>query len=282
MSDYHAHPALNFSSLRLAAKSLLHYDHAKRNPKPPTAAMRLGSITHAVILDAMRPPEGIASEQGMVIWEGAKRGKAWSAFKAANEGKLIATLADFARAAEMRRAVDAHPVASALLRAPTVAYEVPIFWERGGVALRSRVDGYDKARCLLIEVKTTTHVEPRAFGRECAARLYHAQAGFYAHAIEDACGPWPTVKIVAIENVPPHDVAVYTVPDDVLIQGMRMCDEWIRAVTDAQRTGVYPGVCPGEMVLQFPEWAIGGDDPILPADPGAGESLTDDEEDEGY
>lgn len=259
MTNYRAAPGLNFSTLRLAAKSLLHYRHALDNPPRETDAMRLGSLTHALILTD-EPALDVLQRERCAIWEGARRGKAWKAFKAEHAGDLVITLRDVTRADEMRRAVRerAGDVLAGL------AFEVELFWQHTetGARLKGRVDGMARGR--LVELKTTARID--SFGREAAARLYHAQAGFYAHGMEATTGTFPAVTMIAVESTPPHDVAVYDVGEDDLVRGYRMCEDWIRRVIEAERTGRWPGVAPERTTLEIPAWAYAGEDAILPED----------------
>ena len=49
-SDYHKVEALSASGAKLLLRSPAHYIASKTTPREPTAAMRLGTLTHALIL----------------------------------------------------------------------------------------------------------------------------------------------------------------------------------------------------------------------------------------
>jgi len=261
---YRADPGLNFSTLKFAATSALHYQHARSNASKETKAMRLGSLNHALILSDLDPVD-LAQSHGVEVWGAHRRGKAWQAFKAAHADALIVTLPELTTALEMRAAVRRHRAARAALEGLT--FEVALTWTHpSGARLKGRVDGLAPGRG--VELKTTLHIA--SFAREAARRLYHAQAGLYAHGVEAAAGVFPAWDFIAVENVPPHDVAVYRAEEDDLVRGYRLCEEWIRCVQSAEARGVWDGIAPERAPLVLPDWTpTSGEDVILPEDTGA-------------
>ena len=270
---YRADPGLNFSTLKFAATSALHYQHARDNASKETKALRLGSLNHALILSDMDPVD-LAQAHGVEVWAAHRRGKQWQAFKAAHPDALIVTLPELTTALEMRRAVRRHRAAREALEGLT--FERALTWTHpSGARLKGRVDGLAEGRG--VELKTTLHIA--AFAREAARRLYHAQAGLYAHGVEAVTGVFPVWDFVVVENVPPHDVAVRYMDEDDLVRGYRLCEEWIRCVQSATERGVWDGVAPERTKLVLPDWTpTSGEDVILPEDTGA----TATESDEDY
>lgn len=261
---YAADPGLNFSTLRHADTSALHYQHARDNIAAETAALRLGSLNHALILSDLEPVD-LAKSHGVKVWGTHRRGKAWQSFKAENPGALIVTMPELVTALGMRTAVRRHRAAREALEGLT--FERALTWTHpSGTRLKGRVDGLTRGRGL--ELKTTLHIA--SFAREAARRLYHAQAGLYAYGAEVVDGLFPAWDFLVVENVPPHDVAVYRASEDDLVRGYRLCEEWIRCVRSATDRGVFDGVAPERMPLILPDWAASsGEDVILPEDPGA-------------
>lgn len=260
---YQALPAVNFSTLKHMATSPLHYRHACDHARAATDAMRLGSLTHAL---ALHPP-GSDLPAGLAVYPGpVRRGKAWEAFERERSADLIVTEGDIITALAIRAAVWAHPEAARLLEGAD--YEVTMRWDEGGVAAKGRLDAYRDdgipgsagpyAAPTIVELKTTRAIAPDAFAREAARRLYHAQAGWYARGIEASAGAWPVVAMVAVENVPPHDVAVYRVPDDALVAGLALVRGWVERVRECRASGRWPGVCPEARELRLPDWATVG------------------------
>ena len=69
---------------------------------------------------------------------------------------------------------------------------------------------------------------------------------------------WPVVAMIAVENAPPHDVAVYRVPDEALVPGLALVRAWAARVLECRTAGVWPGVCPVARELRLPDWATVG------------------------
>lgn len=250
-ADYLTLPGAHFSTLKHLETSPLHYRRACDHERADTASMRLGRITHAAILTPDVPAD-------VAIWEGAvRRGKAWEEFVAAHPGATIVKRDELATAERMRAAVMAHPVARALLTGG--AGEVTMRWTSPeGVVCRARAD-YLTRDGGLVELKTTRFATPRAFMREAASRLYHAQVAFYSDGLE-ACEPdicvRPAPYLIAVENVEPHDVTVHQFNLDKLDAGQRVVSRWMKTIAQCTASGYWPGAGGSGVVDEpLPAWA---------------------------
>ena len=149
----------------------------------------------------------------------------------------------------------AHPFATSLLAGGEA--EKTLQWEEEGVECKCRIDYL--CPTYVVELKSTAHISPRAFGRQAAKFDYVAQCAFYASAagVDDA---W----IVAVESQAPYDVACYQVSSDALAHGRARYQGWLRRVAECQASGVWPGVVPESQALDLPYWYMGLDnDPGL-------------------
>lgn len=238
----------NYSSLKVAAKSLKHYRHALTAPRKDTAAFLLGRAVDELVFTP--PGQSCAS---LAVYPGARRaGKEWDAFEAANAGRIIVKENELATATAMRDAVWADPDARYLLN--NGKSQVTLQWTHAptGALLRSRLDWLDSVELpVIVELKTTRHIEPDAYERDAENLLYRAQTGMYAAGVEALTGTWPEVYSIVVENVAPHDVVVYRVPDEILVDGWRTAEGWVRAVAEATRTGHWPGVNGGAGVREM-------------------------------
>lgn len=251
-ADYLALPGVHFSTLKALDLSPRHYRRAVDHGRADTDALRLGRITHAMILTPDAPA-------GVAIWDGpVRRGKAWEAFAVEHARMDIVRREDLAAAESMRAAVMRHPLAARLLAHGEP--EVTIQWESDdGIACRARADWMTPSGGI-VELKTTRFPSPRAFMGECARRAYHAQVAFYEDGRDRSRG-WapgvaPCTYLIAVENVEPFDVCVYRVGGDSVEVGRRKIDEWMATLAECQRSGQWPGAG-GELAidLELPEWA---------------------------
>lgn len=257
-ADYLSAPGVNFSTLKHLDASPLHYRRAiDAESRADTAAMRLGRLAHALVLSPHLPGD-------VVLWDGkVRRGKTWDAFQVENADRLIVREEELAKARAMCTAVHTHPIARRLLA--DGAGEVSITWEPADGPWRSRckarLDWVTRGRGL-VELKTTKSIHPRAFAAEFARRMYHAQAAFYSSALSIAVGadrsPDELLPIViAVENVPPHDVCVYRIGYDTLEAGQRKIDEWLFTLRRCINSGTWPSTGGDDVLdMKLPDWAL--------------------------
>ena len=248
-ADYLTLDGWNYSSLKVVEKSLKHYRYALTAPRKDTAAFLLGRATDELVFT----PPGKAPAS-LAVYPGARRaGKEWDAFEAANAGHVIVKENELATATAMRDAVWADPDARRLLDRGRA--QATLQWTHAptGALLKGRVDwlvlqGDPPA---FVELKSTRHIEPDAYERDAENLLYRAQTGMYAAGVEALTGTWPEVYSIVVENIAPHDVVVYRVPDEILVDGWRTAEGWVRAVAEATRTGRWPGVNGGAGVREM-------------------------------
>lgn len=246
--DYLALDSVHFSTLKAIDVSALHYAHALAHGRRDTNALILGRLVHAMILDPQPP--------GVAIYEGkVRRGKEWDAFATEHKGETILRRDEIESAAAMRTAVLAHPVARGLLAEGEG--EVTVEWSMLGHPCRGRVD-WLRPNGAWCELKTTRSIETRAFARECGRYLYHAQIAFYAGGLAAAAGEEaPELPyLIAVENKPPHDVAVYRVGYDTIEAGQRKIDDWMRRLDACRKSRSWPGVGEQLMDLRLPEYVL--------------------------
>lgn len=251
--EYQAIEAVNWSTLRYALKSAKHYQYCLSNPVEETDAMRLGRATHTAVFE----PDRLLMKY--TIWEGGRRfGKEWDAFCAANAKRTILQPDDYETAIAIRDAVRGHDEARKLLLDRSGTPEYTLTWtdEETGLECKARLDWLAQA---LVDLKTTRCIDARAFGRHAADMLYHCQLAFYVGGLA-AKGITVPVYIIAVENKPPHDVAVYELDEDVLWAGEVKVREALELVARCRETNEWPGRYQTIQPLQLPAWEFPADE----------------------
>jgi hypothetical protein len=219
-----------FSTLKHMAKSPAHYWHARNNAFEQTAAMRFGSLVHALVLGGY-----------YAVFEGAtRRGKEWDAFQLANAGKLIVKSDELASAKQVAHAVMTDPVAAPLL---VGEHEKYIEWEHMGRPFRSTLDVLGKT--WIADLKTTTNASPELFAYHARRMNYHAQMATYAEAVGGmpSTGAWIDCYLLAVEINPPHGVTVHRLTPRAIDMGRRSLALWHERVRQCEDEGVWPGYC---------------------------------------
>lgn len=252
---------LHATSLKDMLVSPRLYQWRRKNKREDTDSLRVGRACHTAILE----PDRFAFEY--LVWRGSKMGrrfgKRWDEFTALakSAAQTILTEQQYETAIALRDAVRQHPLAKALLDEGG-RKELTIRWthERTGLPCVSRVDYL----CSVItDVKTTKNTAPGKFSADAVRFGYPMQAGFYGDACAAAgLGALP-FKFLAVQNVPPYDVAVFNVPEDVLAFGRKQYEEAIDKLIACKESNTWPGATPDEEELRLPAWAAPEEEPIL-------------------
>jgi exodeoxyribonuclease VIII len=245
-AEYHAMPGISKSGLDLINKSPAHYRWAQENPSEPTAAMRIGTLTHLATLE----PDRFNSECIVMptLDRRTKDGKLrWEEFQANHPDQELLTSDEHTRITAIRDAVRAHSMARKLLDR-IAQVEVSTFWkdEGTGVDCRCRPDGIlDNG--MLIDLKTTADAG-RGFERSVRQYRYHVQAAFYAMGMAGA----PMI-FIAVEKDPPYLVACYMLDPDSFADGEYATRQNLETYAECMATGIWPGYSEGIETINISE-----------------------------
>lgn len=217
--EYRAYPAVSRSDLFKLKKSPLHYKYATEHKEEPTPALNFGSAAHKFILErdhfddefAVAPNVDRRTKDGKAIWE---------EFVEYADGKTVISRDDFNKIWDMAKAIEAHPIASDLIKGQ---HEVSLFWtdEQTGEECKVRPDCIHKDGngVVIVDYKTTATVEDGAFEKSCRKYGYKLQSGMYREGyfqnfLEDA-----GFAFIAQEKEAPYAVRVYVCTDEYMNEG---------------------------------------------------------------
>jgi len=254
-ADYALVRAVNWSTLREMQRSPAHYRHRLTTPREDTPAMAMGRLIHTAVLEPDRLPLEYA------VWDGGRRGtndyKAWLAQQGRRQ---IVTVPEYEKALAIRDAVHAHKVARRLLRYGKA--EVPLQWVDPPTRIRCKARLDWLRGDTFTDLKSTTDIDGRTFGRLAQRMQYHCQLAFYRSGLL-ATGHKPApVRIIAVEVEDPFEVAVFEVDEDVLFVGELEVRALLHRVKDCRRKRRWPGRYEQEEALDFPEWALASDNDL--------------------
>lgn len=242
---------VNWSKLKVLARSPAHYRHALFEDRHDTEAMRLGRCAHMAVLEPEVFPKACA------VWSGGRRaGKKWEQFRALAEhdGQEILKTEEVTFCLALQAAVRADPHAARYL---TKGHAEPsVLSTIDGRACKSRFDFISTSEPAIVDLKTTRDASPEGFAREVWRMRYDAQAAIYQDAYAAATGGQTLpVVLIAVEKEPPHLVQVYVVPEAVLDMGRYHYRGLLEALEECERTGVWGGYVDGVAELSLPKWA---------------------------
>ena len=239
---------VNWSTLKEMGRSPLHYQHRLTTPRSDSPAMRLGRAIHTAVLEPDLFPVH------WTLYDGRRAGNAWTEFSAVNADKGILTVDEYDTVLAIRDAVRSHKVARRLLRHGKS--EVTLQWIDPVTRIKCRARLDHLRGNALTDLKSTKDVESRTFGRLAEKMGYAGQLAFYRLGLIATGHDLAPVRIVAVEATAPHDVAVFTVDEDVLQVGVMEVRRLLHLVKTCRSRRRWPGRYPEEESLEYPEWAL--------------------------
>jgi len=270
-ADYDAIAALNISKLKEVKRSPLHFRHMLDNPKV-SDPLTLGTATHVATLE----PERYASE--FAVWnrvtEGGamapRRGQYWEGFVANAGKKTILTPEQNDLANAIAKSVRFNEDANRFLEVGDS--EVTLEWnlpaELGGRPAKGRVDWITRidGKPYLVGLKTTRDCRHFQFAKQAANLGYHLAWAYYFDGYKALKGIEPGVIEIVVESDAPHAVAVYRIPEDIILQGREEYWECAKLLAECEASGEWPGPVAGIEELTLPSWAYKQEDDIADID----------------
>lgn len=227
---------IHFSQLKEARFSAAHLLAAlNRTDRKDTPAMLMGRVIHAAWLEGVSP----------VVYDGERRGKAWTEFRDANPVDIITATENEA----VQRILDAlsrSKEAQDVLadnEGREVAWECDIL----GVPAAGKIDLLGKGS--VDELKTCACASPRKFLFDADRAWYDAQLAWYqmSQGVEYV-GPdteWMRSRIVAVENKAPFVVQVFDLDPLRLNQGAEKILRALDLLRECQASGIWHGYTNG-------------------------------------
>lgn len=256
-TDYFAVEAISASAIKSAIdKSPKHFKAYLDGLVVKTSdAMDFGSAVHCALLE----PEKF--DDKYVAYDGTRRGKAYDAFVAENDGKIILKSDAMAKVKAVCRSVKAHPVVNMIRKQG--GCETVLQWKQSWNDVefdcKAKLDKLTiwQGKPLILDVKTTADASYGKFSRDIATFHYDVQAAWYVNGAEK-CGLGDAQFVfIAVEKEPPFAVAARMLGWDTLEDGRKTYSEVMQRFSYAKKTGKYEGFTEnGVEVIDKPKWAM--------------------------
>lgn len=255
IETYHSGLGVSKSQLDQLAKSPAHYLASLTTPRKETAAMRIGSLFHGLVLE----PERVKIAVAPACDKRTKDGKAaWEAFCLENAGAEIVTAEEGEMLTGMVASVRAHPAANALLSGPGVA-EGSAYWvdEQSGELCRCRPDFYRQDLGIIVDLKSTEDASPEGFARSIAKYGYHRQNAMYVDGVEASTGDFVKGFVfVVTEKSAPYCTAVYSLDMQGVEIGRDQYKRLLLDLADCKVAKKFPGYSDRIETLSLPAWEV--------------------------
>ena len=237
-------PGVSSHALIEMRRSPLHcwarYVDPARADEEPTAAMRFGTLVHALVL----APETFADEFALAgsIDRRTNAGKADYAALAAS-GKLVVSGEAYRAALEIVKAIRRNPVAGTLFRTGEPEKVIAVEREPHRLPLKGRLD-WLAPQPAIVELKTATDASREGFLRAVYRHGYHLSAAYYRMLVGRATGtPEDAIShtFVVAETERPYAVAVYPTSERLLAEGREMWETALARFDECWINGEWPG-----------------------------------------
>lgn len=253
---YDAEDRVNWSTLKLLAKSPAHYRDNLINGRADKSVYRLGRVTHMHVYE----PERVRGE--LAVWEGGRRyGNEWDAFVEENAGREILTAKEVSEVRAIANAVRSDPHAQKYVNGgkgePTLLWDhvIPAFGDLPEYVFKMKGRPDFIASCgAIVDLKSTKNAHPDKFASDSWNFGYHAQAALYVDGYEAITGQRLPYVIIAVEKTAPYVVQVFTVEDDMIEEGREHYRDLLGTLAFCKNENVWPGYAPGPVALQRPTY----------------------------
>jgi hypothetical protein len=88
---------------------------------------------------------------------------------------------------------------------------------------------------------------------------YHIQLAMYREGFRVLTGEDPEMYEIAVENKPPYELTVFSVPDEVLAKGQEDYEFLMRQLCECESTNNWPPAEESITDLSLPSYAYGSD-----------------------
>lgn len=235
---YNQLKALNFSGSKELLKAPAFYQAYLNNPREETKALRMGSLTHALVLES-----DAVSARYAVLPEGldrrTKEGKlAFEAFSAGAAGKKIVPADEW----EVCKNVSLSMLAAKKsLGIEFTATELMLTVEYAGIQLKSAIDAVGSDG-FLYDLKTSEDCGPRGWLQSCRQYKYNLQQHFYRLVYETETKTRVRgFRFIVAEKQAPWAWSIYELGPELAAWGVADFEAAVKAYKSATALDEWPG-----------------------------------------
>lgn len=188
-------------------------------PYKATDAMEFGTMVHEDQLVGVWERSWVLIPKEVLSSNGARRGKAWEAFRDANAGKVLVKEEQVKQAEQIREAIAANKTARWLLESKaeaiseislvgSVDLSAGLYPEEESLGYRGRLDLLFPGR--IVDLKTCSDLSPKVMQYRPFDHGWDLAAFSYSGLVEGLTGTAPPVDFIVVETSEPFRVEVYS------------------------------------------------------------------------
>ncbi len=259
--------------LKRVRQSLAHYHHAHTAPpdaRIETPAQRFGKAYHSYVLEpatfhqhyvvlpesAPRRPTPQQINAKKPSEETLAQIAFWATWDEENRGKTVIEAEWLRQMADMREALDRHPIARGMIAEGVAESTWQWIDERTGLRCKSRPDFWVEDLGFFMDLKTCEDASPRGFARAVTNFDYHVGHCHYADGARQLGRPIKNYLFLCQEKEAPYVPAVYTIDAAAEERGYEILHRSMDRLAEGVRTGRWPGYSEGIEQLVLPGYAF--------------------------
>jgi hypothetical protein len=230
-----------------------HYKHELDNPKPETAAIRIG---RAVDCLAFRPSD---FGKEFATWNGDRRGKAWEEFRDAHDGISILNSGENDRVQGCLAALAEDGEFQTCLRGSRTQVAAVCDDEEHGCQRKALIDILPpKSLGWVFDLKTTDSAEQSDFARTAMTVGHHIQAAFTLDILAALGEPRDYFGLFIVEADAPHAIChkKFATDSAELDDAREKIRKWLPEYLICRNMDVWPGYTSEWEDVKFPHWAL--------------------------
>ena len=249
--DYHKDKAIGKSGLDRIHKSINHFLTPRTKITP---SLKIGSALHTSFLEAELFDILYMKEEKHD--KRTKKGKEDDKdYQIRKKNKTVLTENEWNCVKEMHESLRNDPLVTNLF--VDGKPEISLFWDEKDIRCKARPDWVIDNGRILVDLKTTQDASPEGFSKAIGIYRYHVQCAWYSRGATICYGKAPEQFVfVAVENVAPYNIGVYTL-------GLASRDEgWTQADADLSKykrwlespNDIHRGYEDKIIELEIPSW----------------------------
>ena len=139
--------------------------------------------------------------------------------------------------------------------------EATLTWDWGGVPCKARPDYLSADRLTIVDLKTTTTVNPRAITKKAFNEGWHVRVPWYKEAVMTCCPVLssprgiPRYIFVCIEVDPPHLIQTFEMDERAEAWGQQIIRRGLHVFKECAAANNWPGYAEGVVKLGLPAWS---------------------------
>lgn len=213
-----------------------------------STAMDLGSYVHSIILE----PEKTEAE--FAVWDGTRRGEAWTRFAAQNTNKIIVSATNKALGDRLGETVRSHKAVKELLAGgqPEFTYCCKLMDEN----IKVRADYINVEKNYILDVKTTSKPLTKEALMGAIANLhYDLSVALYVDAFRQINNVEKLdFYFIFVNTKDSFDVEVFKASDVLLNNGRRKYRKALKIMKECLKSGVWKSETVEEIDVPF--WSL--------------------------